>query len=426
MSPETSAREVFDRLRIPGALALLIADAALLLGVLATVVTTSRYGGDLTIRLFSAAGSFLSLATLALPVVALVLVAVVRPVRTEIVPIVAAGAVVELGASVVLGLISTLAGLVADIGWQSRLIGLVEAFGWLAAFLLALLGSVQTLMLKRNPYAGHGTTVGEANGGLAPEARWGTNPQPSGQQSAAHPQVPPQPAATGRAAAPQAAPPSGAWSAQAPWSGQAGPGQAAWPAQPPQPGYPGQAPPQPPYPGPPPPPSAHEPPPPPPSAPPPSHQPPPAPPAAQQPPPAAHHAPPPAPPGPQAPASQPVSAGPPAAPAAPAGPPDAGAAADTGRPSAQATTFVRASDLLPNLDELSPGPDRPLRAEQRPPAGPAEPGPSVDPPKVSPGPRQEAPTTTGPGIADAEPELDEDDTITRAFRVSSPEEPPAR
>jgi hypothetical protein len=103
--------------------------------------------------------------------------------------------------------------------------------------------------------------------------------------------------------------------------------------------------------------------------------------------------------------------------------------ADTGRPPAQSTTFVRASDLLPNLDELSPGPDQPIRSEQRPAVVSAQPGPSVPGPSV-PGPSVEPPTVvpteTGPGIADAEPDLDEDDTITRAFRVSSPEEPPAR
>jgi hypothetical protein len=457
VSPETSAREVFERLRVPGALLFLVADALLLLGALASVVIAPDYSGHLATRLFSVAGSFLSLSTLALPVVALLLVAVVRPVRTEVLPVVAAAAVAELGAAVVLGTISILAGLAADVAWQTRLVRLVEALGWLAVFLVALLGSVQTLRLKRNLYAGHSTTVGGANGGLAPAARWGTNPQPevhqqAPHQQAPHQQAPQQPAATGRAAAPQVAPPPpggqyagqfepppgqghvgqshagqpsgshqvpgapGAWSAQAPWPGQASwPAQPPQPPQPPQPGYPSQAPPQPPYPGPPaqpsappPPPSAHEPPPPP-AAPPP---PPAAPPPAQPPSPQAHQAAPPQ-----------VHQTPPPAPQAP------GPVADTGRPPAQSTTFVRASDLLPNLDELSPGPDQPIRSEQRPAVVSAQPGPSVPGPSV-PGPSVEPPTVvpteTGPGIADAEPDLDEDDTITRAFRVSSPEEPPAR
>ena len=472
MSSEASARASFDKLRAPGAFLLLLADGVLLLGTLLYVVIS---GGSqptsLAARLFGALDTFLSLTTLALPVVALLLVAVVRPVLAKVVPAVAAAATAELGAAVVLGLVSILSGLVASgVAWQTRLVWLLEAFGWLGVFLVALLGSVRTLSLTRHIYAVPGTAVGGATSGPVLDGWWDQGsaevhppdapgelsqaqlssgsqpswpPQAQPQQAPPPPQQasPPQPQAPqppqhvtavpltpqegqyappGGQFAPQPPPPSGpgqppgvpqpgsaqgTWPVQVPWPEQGGwPGAVAWPGQPGQPAPHPAAPP--------------------------SSAPPPAPPA---PAPSAPPAPTPPPPAPPQVSAPPQASAPPEARETPT-PGAVRAPADTGRPPAKSTTFVRVADLLPSLDSVSSDPDSSILSGSKSAARPPEPPASVEPPTVTQSRRvggQSEPTAEtapdeSPGIADAEPELDPDDTVTRAFQVPTPEEPPTR
>jgi hypothetical protein len=372
MPSEASAHAVFDRFRGPAALVLLLANGVLLFCSLLYVVVPVGDSPGLNYRLLSGTNSFLSLTPLVLPVVALLLVTAVRPALRAAVPMVAAVATAELGAAALLGLICELGGQVNNgIAWQTRLIGFIEALAWLAVFAVALAWAGRTWLMR--------DAVQQAPG------------QPGGERSWV----------TGEVVQEESWPPSNAW------PGHATPGYGA-PGQPPPVAYPAGAPSQP-W-----------------SAAPPQTP-------AQAPGQASGQAPPFAAPqavgeaAPSAPSAAPQAVGQAAPFAAPQAPgqasgqtppsPDPQAAGRPGHAPSQ-TTATGYPAPTPPTTYGSPRSDPP-RAQSTAAFNAAEYLPHL--PKQPP-----ATEDAGPGIADAEPEPDPDDSVTKAFRAPDAAQNPHR
>jgi len=272
---ETPVQAVFERLRGPAAVLFVAVNGFLLLVGLLSILTSSL---DLTDALATARGWFLGLGPALLPALALVLVAVVRPAKDKLVPLVSLAAVVELGFAALFGLITMLSTFASGYSAGSSFVAFLEGLGWLALVGGVFFFALQTLLAARGAAPkgaaayGQGGYPGGPYGQQQPGQHqpgpdgWPGQPQPGqsqpGQSGQGH-QEWPSAGQPGQGQPPQGQPqqgqpgqgqpewgqpaqsgqPTQGWAAQPAWPGQqpAQPGQ--WPSQAPTSGQPAYNPP---------------------------------------------------------------------------------------------------------------------------------------------------------------------------------------
>ncbi|GAA0267695.1 hypothetical protein GCM10009539_63200 [Cryptosporangium japonicum] len=154
----TPVQAVVERLRGPAAVLLLAVNGVLLLVGLLAIATSSL---DVSDALATSRGSFLGLTQVLLPVVAVLLVAVVRPTKDKLAPLVSMIALGELAFSVLLGLITSLSIFAASYSTAgSKFASFLEGIAWVALTAAVAFFVLQVLMAARGAAAPAGAQGG--------------------------------------------------------------------------------------------------------------------------------------------------------------------------------------------------------------------------------------------------------------------------